>query len=40
MAGLSIMEQSRLYKALVHEWLDRVEEYAAKNADGRMSEAG
>jgi pimeloyl-ACP methyl ester carboxylesterase len=26
------MEQSRLYEALVHEWLDRVEEYATKNA--------
>jgi pimeloyl-ACP methyl ester carboxylesterase len=26
------MEQPRLYEALVHEWLDRVEEYAAKNA--------
>lgn len=28
------MEQPTLYKALVHEWLDRVEEYVAKNADG------
>jgi pimeloyl-ACP methyl ester carboxylesterase len=34
------MEQSRLYKALVHEWLDRVEEYALKNADGKVREVG
>jgi len=26
------MEQPNLYEALVHEWLDRVEEYALKNA--------
>lgn len=26
------VEQPKLYEALVHEWLDRVEEYAAKNA--------
>jgi pimeloyl-ACP methyl ester carboxylesterase len=29
------IEQSRLYEALVHEWLDRVEEYAPKNAGGK-----
>jgi pimeloyl-ACP methyl ester carboxylesterase len=34
------MEQPRLYEALVHEWLDRVEEYAAKSADGKKREAG
>jgi pimeloyl-ACP methyl ester carboxylesterase len=28
------MEQPRLYEALVREWLDRVEEYAAKSAAG------
>jgi hypothetical protein len=33
------MEQPRLYEALVHEWLDRVEEYAAKSVDGKMREA-
>jgi pimeloyl-ACP methyl ester carboxylesterase len=27
------MEQRRLYETLVHEWLDRVEEYAARGAD-------
>jgi len=32
------MEQPRLYEALIHEWLDRVEEYAAKSADGKMRE--
>jgi pimeloyl-ACP methyl ester carboxylesterase len=27
------MEQGKLYEVLVHEWLDRVEEYTLKNAD-------
>ena len=27
------MEQPKLYEALVHEWLDRVEEYMAKNGE-------
>jgi pimeloyl-ACP methyl ester carboxylesterase len=27
------MEQPKLFKALVHEWLDRVEEYVAKNGE-------
>lgn len=27
------MEQFKLYEALVHEWLDRVEEYTARHVD-------
>jgi pimeloyl-ACP methyl ester carboxylesterase len=27
------MEQFKLYEALIHEWLDRVKEYAVKNAN-------
>jgi pimeloyl-ACP methyl ester carboxylesterase len=27
------MEQGKLYEALMHEWLDRVEEYTLKNAE-------
>ena len=32
------MEQPKLYEVLVHEWLDRVEEYTLKNADRKGAE--